>query len=463
MVFIALFALLLVATEYFGMLSSSTPRTPRWPLWTWVAILAATYAAELGAIYWAARHQYPMTSWRLSMPLSVVDDRTLKTQHPDLITGLLLVLTAAQSYVLLAVYRSQSRPRGTIWIGFGVLLVLSLAAPALISFDMYGYVHDSILGLAAYNPPNVPFAGAYHVFDLWFGGPSPTLYGPLWLALVKVVMALGPTLLAKLLVWRAFCALLYLALLLGLRTLRMPDRILAVVALNPGFMLQFVANGHNDLVAIVLLVFAAILARDRWWLSLGLIAVAGLVKLPYAVLGLPLMALMNPMWLRILAAIAMVAVTALFSWIGGGTAYFATLLGHVGARPEDILHRVAGVAALVLLVTAFLGMRRLRTASWIMSSMASIMFAWYSVWGMPYALARRRVLSYLLVCFPFATMLVESSFVRQWSLMYVIGVVALVSIFAPERPLELPQRPKARVRTKQAKVAAALRQAQGDA
>jgi hypothetical protein len=450
----AFFVLVLVVSEWFGLLSSRTPRTPRVPLWGWITALALSYAAQLAIVLYASHHQYPVAAWRRAMPLAVVDDRGLGMQNADLATASMLALAALQSYALLAVYRHAHAPSDKRWVALGcaVMLLFSLAAPALISFDMYGYAHDAVLGLAAYNPPNIPFTGEYRIFDLWFGHPSPTLYGPLWIVLVRIVTFFGATLFGKLVAWRVFCVALYVALLGGLRALRVPQRIFAVAALNPGLMLQFVANGHNDMIAIVLLVFAAALIRAQAWIGPGLIAVSGLIKLPYAVLGLPILAALS-MRRRILAATAAMAIVAALSWAGGGRGYLASLVGHIGSRPEDVMHRAAGAVALVLVAIAFFGGRRLRSGVWAMPMLGAYMFSWYFIWGLPYALAKRRVLSYLLVCFPFAMMLLETAFLRLWELFFVLPAVALISLFAPERPLRLPPRPKAGSRKRQAATA----------
>jgi hypothetical protein len=428
----AFFALLLVVSDYFGVLSSSTPKSPRWPVLLWIGVLIVTYAAQLGIIVYAAGHQVPLPEWRLTMPLAVIDDRNPAMLHGDLLTGAMIALAALQSYALLAIYRAKPS-RIIVWSGSALLLLLSLVSPALLSFDIYGYVHDALLGLAAYNPPAVLMPGEYHLFDLWFGGPNSTLYGPLWLVLVHLVTAFGTTLFGKLIAWRIFCGLVYVGLLVGLRALRMPPRIVNVAALNPGLMLQYVANGHNDLIAVTVLVFAAIFVRKRWPPAFGTIGVAGLLKIPYAVLGLPILSAVRSLPLRIVASAVMLVLVAAISWIGGGSAYLNALTGHVDAAPSDIVHRVAGVAALALIALAFFGGRRLRSGVWAMPMLGAHIFSWYFIWGFGYALARRRILGYLLVCFPFVAMMLESAFERVWVAFWVIPAVALLSLFAPER------------------------------
>jgi hypothetical protein len=431
--FLAFFTLLLLVAEYFGMLSSRTPRTPRLPNLVWVALLVVSYAVQLGVIRYAALNQPGMPDWRLTMPIPVIDDRGLSTANGDIVTAVMLFLAALQSYALLALYRAQTFSRALLWTGCGVLLALSLFAPAMMSFDMYGYVRGAVLGVASYTPADIPFSGDYHILNLWFDGPIYTLYGPLWIAMAQAVTVAAPTFFAKLVSFRVLGVFLYVAFLAGLRACGVKPRMMAVAALNPGLMLEYVANAHNDFIAIVVLVFAAALVRARPLIGLGLIAVAGLVKLPYAIFGLPLLSRIRPVWMRYAGAAAMLAVVVAISWIGGGAAYFSTLIGHVGARPEDIVHRLAGVAALLAIFLALIGGRRYRTTAWVMPQIAASVFAWYLVWGLPYALARHRTLSYLLVAFPLIVTLMESAFAQTWEFLFVVPALALLSLFAPER------------------------------
>ena len=431
---LAFFTLLLLVAEYFGLLSSRTPRTPkavrrgRRAAW-----LVVSYAAQQAVIHYAALNQPGMPDWRLTMPIPVIDDRGMPIVRGDAVTAIMLVLAALQSYALLALYRAQNISRNLLWLGCGALLALSLCAPALMSFDMYGYVRAAVLGISSYTPADIPFSGDYHILNQWFDGPTYTLYGPLWVAMAQAVTVAAPTFFAKVLSFRVLGVFLYVAFLAGLRACGVKPRMIAVAALNPGLMLEYVANAHNDFIAIVLLVFAAALVRARPWIGFGLVAVAGLVKIPYAIFGLPVLAAIRPAWLRYAGAAVMLAAVVAISWIGGGAAYFSTLIGHVGSRPEDIVHRVAGLAALLAIFLALIGGRRYRATAWVMPQIAAAVFAWYLVWGLPYALARHRTLSYLLVCFPLIVMLMESAFARNWELMFVVPALALLSLFAPER------------------------------
>jgi hypothetical protein len=434
---LAFVALCLVVCECCGKLSSRTPGTPRCAAWWWVAGLIASYAAILALVFYAVRHQYPAELWRSTMmPLAVVENRAPARHvlYENLVAGAMLYLSAFQSYALLALYR-QVPSRTTVRIGCGVMLVLSCAAPALTSFDLYGYVHDAQLGFAAYRPPNVPFSGEYRVFDLWFGKPSATPYGPLWLVVAGLVTSVAPTLFGKLMALRVFGVLVYLGVLAGLRALGLPSRIQNVFALNPGLMFQYVANGHNDMLAIAVLVCAAAVVRTRASLAFGLIAVAALLKLPYALLGLPIVAAVRPVRVRVAGGIAMFAAVAAISWICGGSGYLDTLTEHGAENAFLVMRKVSDVVAVALILLAAAGGRRLRSGVWSIPTLGAIIFPWYFVWGFPYALGRRRILGYLLVCFPFASMLAGNPFVLPWDIVVVAAWVVALSLRDPRAGL----------------------------
>ena len=141
---LAFFTLLLLAGEYFGVFSSRTPKTPKLPPWVWVAVLAASYAVQLGIIR-TRRSTSPACPTGASRCRS--RSSTIAGSRPRTATG----------------ERGDADPRGapvvralgalppaaaaqTLLGGCAVLLLLSLFAPALMSFDMYGYVRGAVLG-----------------------------------------------------------------------------------------------------------------------------------------------------------------------------------------------------------------------------------------------------------------------------------------------------------------------------
>jgi hypothetical protein len=418
-------ALLFAVAELRGRLPARAPRTPALPPWVWIAELIFTYAVQLGAIRYAATHLTSAVAWRLTMPFPVADVDML---HPDAVAAIYVACAAAQSYALLALYRCRPSLRA-IATGSAVLAAMSLAVPALSSFDAYGYVHDAILGLQSYTPPARPFQGEFHVIDLWFGKPSPTLYGPLWLAIDRIVTAAAPNLVTKIAALRVFNALLYAALIAILRGLGAPRRILTVIALNPAMLFQFVANVHNDIIVIDLLLGAATLARTRTAAASGLFAVAGLVKLPYLALGLPVFSATRQLPRRLVAIAAGIAAAAAVSWFAGGSGYVAVLTHHASPAHVAIAWRLipAGIA-LAALVAALFGARRYIAALWFIPSIGAFelpwatasgqafaipwILPWYFVWGLPYALNRHRILGFLAVSFPLLAAVVAPEVLR---------------------------------------------------
>jgi hypothetical protein len=435
--FLAFIAIALVVLECCGRFSARTPGTPKLaPSW-WIAGLIASHAAVLLLLFCAFRNQHPAELWRsMLLPIGVVENRYPDRQivYGSFIATALLCLSAFQSYALLALYRG-SPSRVAVRIGCGIMLALSCVAPAVTSFDPYGYVKDSLLGYAAYRPPNVPFQGEYRVFDLWFGGPNRTPYGPLWIPVVSLVTSLAPTLLGKLLALRAFGLMLYLLVIAGLRALGMPARIRNVFALNPGLMYLYVANSHNDLIAIAILVGAALVVRTRPAFAFTLVAAAGLLKLPYALLGLPILAGVRSIRLRIAGSVAMLAGVLAVSWFALGANYFVTLSSYGSQNASFVVRELADAIAVALLLVAAAGGRRLRSGVWIFPTLGAVVFPWYFVWGLPYALARRRVLSYFLVCFPFVTMLAGNPFVVPSDVVIVVLWIVAMSLREPRAGL----------------------------
>ena len=418
--YLAVFAL--IAFELRGALARRAIRTPDMPAWLWTIGIVAMYVEQIALIRFGATHATPLPPWRLTMPIPVL---YIGTWNADWVSASFLAAGALQSYALLALYRSNVS-RTLAGAGLAVLLGISLAAPALSSFDLYGYVHNGILGFASWEPPLVRFPGDFHVIDLWFGTkPTYSLYGPLWLVIVQLVTVAPATLLGKIMALRIFSACLYLALLVAMRAAGLPRRMLVVTALNPGLMMQFVANGHNDLIAIVLIAVAAALVRRNPVAAFGLIAVAGAVKLPYVVLGLPILASIAPASRRYLGCAAAVVAALGVSWFGGGAPYWHVLTRHAFISPlQNALHVVPVVCALAAIAVAVAGGRRLIS-----------IFPWYLIWGLPYALARHRILGALLVGFPFAAALVLPEFTRVWTLLLVFPMIVIMAYRTPSELL----------------------------
>lgn len=414
-------ALVLAVAETRGLLRSRRPATPRWPGIAWIGTLVVTYAAQIGVCEAIAT--------RGLWPIAVV--RYQDDASSAVIA--LLVLALVQSYALLGLYRSRART-ATIVAGAALMTLFSFA-PVLTNADLYAYVGNGLLGHAAYTPPAAPFAGDLSAINAFWHVPVPAAtYGPLWIAIARAVTATGPTLVLKMTAFRVLGALLLAALFALLRAYGIHRRVLAIVALNPALYFEFVLNAHNDLPAVVIVTVAALTAA--WW-PLGaslLIATAALIKVPFVLLGLPVLANVRGKMQRATAVAVAIVVTAIVSWFAGGPAYARALLSYASrSHLETSLHAIAAFAAFGLLVCAVMGMRRLKTAVWLLPMFGAYTAPWYALWSLPYAMGATRVLVYLAIWLPFVTFLTEPALTRVWTLAGVLPAVVIVCLTLSRR------------------------------
>ncbi|HKE37024.1 MAG TPA: hypothetical protein VKB39_06310 [Candidatus Baltobacteraceae bacterium] len=391
-----------------------------------VVAIAASYVAELALLWYAVLHQAqrPPAAF-VPLPLN-----SAIAGNKDFVVAAMIALAGLQTYLLMLLYRAQAFGRW-VWIGCAALVAVSLASPVMLTADAYAYVADALLGRAAYAPPNVPFLGQFAPIDVWWNVPlPPTPYGPLWLVIAWLVTMPFGSLLAKVLAIRTLGAAAFTSLLLVMRALKMPDRIVAVTALNPGLFLEYVASAHNDLLGIVFICTAVLFVRRPAIAALLLLA-GGLVKLTFALFGLPVLVRVRSAAARIALLVFVPAAAAGLSFLAGGAGYYQALLKHTTTSPlMAVLSGAVALAALVAMVTAVFRVRRLHSVVWLTPLAASYTLSSYVAWGLPYALSRRSVLGYLLIGFPLATVLIEVKFFTVWSLFVVVPAVFAWQILA---------------------------------
>ena len=243
-----------------------------------------------------------------------------------------------------------------------------------------------------------------------------------------MITAPAPDLLGKLIALRCANLGFLTAAFVLLRAFGVRGRMLAIAVLNPAMFFQFVANAHNDAIALAVLLAAAVVVRRRPVVAAGLVSIAGLVKLPFAVLGLPLFSGVR-FPLRVALCAAAVAATLLFSWFGGGLPYVHALSNFgVAPGPWRYWHIPAVLAAGAFLAVAIAGGRRYRSAVWIVPAIGAFgipyVYPWYFAWGLAYALQRRRVLRHLLAGFPLAAALMQHEF---WSPITIVVIFPIVT------------------------------------
>ncbi|HTA39456.1 MAG TPA: hypothetical protein VK760_10280, partial [Candidatus Acidoferrales bacterium] len=196
---------------------------------------------------------------------------------------------------------------------------------------------------------------------------------------------------------------------------------------------QLVANAHNDIIPIDAILAAAVLAKRYPYAAFGAIAIAGLVKLPYAILGLPVLAVVRSKRLRFAGCAAAVAAAVAGSWLGGGQAYARALTNHsFSSHVQNAWHVLPLLLAAAALAIAVAGGRRLIGALWIVPSIGAfsspVLFPWYLAWSVPYAIARRRVAGFLLIAFPLAAAMITPELMRAWTLFFVFPLAVALSV-----------------------------------
>ncbi len=399
--------------------------------------IAAAFALQLMLIAHAARTQVPFPPWFGSLPFIAIDDRSPLYGHAPIgaTAGLCML---AQTIAAIALYRAGRDRRfgraATFVVGFAcaIMLAAAVATPALTSFDLYAYVGSANIP-DPYNPPRQAFAGDYGLINRIYGVPIfPSPYGPAWLALSKLVLAPFHTLGAQLTALRVLGACALLATLGALRAMRFSAVEIALIALNPALVLGFVLDGHNDIVAIALVLWAMALRQRVPLLAVALGVLAGGIKLPFLALGALAFARAETFRLRIVGAATIAATGIALSLVFGGSAYadairttsrlYRAALADPGV---DAMHVLLAVCALGAIVLAIIARRYWPSASWSFVALAAAFFGWYVAWGLPYAVLERRWFPVFAISLPALTFLLSTFYsatvMQSWSLTIAIA------------------------------------------
>ncbi|MGA3403006.1 MAG: glycosyltransferase 87 family protein [Acetobacteraceae bacterium] len=167
--------------------------------------------------------------------------------------------------------RRATLPRHTLWIVLTAAVAmraLTLAAPPLLSSDIYRYVWDGRVQLAGINPyrylpdaPELSFLRDAAVFPhINRADYAPTIYPPAAEALFALAAVVAPGLYGMKAVMTAFDALAIVALLRLLRLAGRESGEVLIYAWLPLPVWEFVGNGHIDAAAAGLLALALWLA-----------------------------------------------------------------------------------------------------------------------------------------------------------------------------------------------------------
>jgi hypothetical protein len=329
----------------------------------------------------------------------------------------MLVTGGLQSLALLALYRAlgaqTSRPTAWLVAGAAGMALLSLVC-ANTDIDAYAYVGYAKLPAFhdAYRPGALAFAGnGFEVINAYWGARLPALdYGPLWLLFDRLTVGPAPTYAAALLILRACNLIFLLGLLAALRGLGFGRPLLAVVALNPMLWFYYVVQAHNDLLAILLVVAGAALARRRPLLGALVAGGAGLVKITFVAIAVLAYAGRRKPATTVLYLALSVALTGAVSAAFGGADYLHAMLsaGHqqVAARSDLVhlvgvaLHACLALVAAGALVVAIVRGEFAAPATFGFSAISTILYPWYFGWCIPYAVRIPRFTAAFFILLP---------------------------------------------------------------
>ena len=361
----------------------------------------------------------------LTLPFPVLDSGF---SPPTRIHLILLVIGAVQALVLFGLYRTL---RGRAWtplehallaVAAVALLAEGMTAKTLIGFDLYAYTGYAKLPTvaAAYAPPAIRFPAPFGIINDEWGFPMiPSYYGPLWIAVSRGLVGGATGIAGAITTLRAFALVTFVALGAAL-LLRRGALVAVLFVLDPAAVQLFVANGHNDLLGIVLVVLAFGCAERVPLAAVVLVALGGLVKLPFAASALLVFAGRDGLPRR-LAWVALTGVLVVgASLLLAGPSYARDLVSRlhevnaIGFQANQLtghaLKTVLTALALLALLAAFVRGVLWRNAGWSLSALSSMIYPWYLSGAIPYAQLDERALVRYLVLFPFAAALLENAF-----------------------------------------------------
>ena len=267
------------------------------------------------------------------------------------VAAFMVTICAAGVLWLLAValVRQGGLPRWMVWFVVGAALtmrVMTLAAPPLLSTDIYRYVWDGRVQLAGVNPyrylpaaPQLELLRDNAVYpNINRADYARTVYPPTGEALFAVAAAVMPGVFGVKLMMAVFDLLALGAVAWLLRIAGREPAELLIYAWLPLPVWEFAGNGHIDAVAAGLLALALLLAvRGRAVWTGIVLGIATLTKfLPAAVLP----AFWRPRDWRLPAAFAVTVVVLYLPYISVGWHVFGFLGGYVAEEGVDNGHGI---------------------------------------------------------------------------------------------------------------------------
>ncbi len=207
---------------------------------------------------------------RYGLTLGLVLAGTTAISVGAFLNGNRVLFYAGAALVFWGWLRLRSAERRQLLIAIGVGAVPLLVCPPILSQDLYIYIAQGAIAHAGLDPYTVGPSGLDGVLTdkvswVWENTPSP--YGPLFILLMKSVVAVtGPHLYAAALLTKLLIAsgmVLLCATLTGLERHLGGSNALWLGAANPLVLVHLVGGPHNDLLMIALLAAGTLLVLDR--------------------------------------------------------------------------------------------------------------------------------------------------------------------------------------------------------
>ena len=215
--------------------------------------------------------------------------------------GVLAVALAAVAFVFVLREAWRGTVSARLVIGLAVAYhVVVLLLPLLFSRDVYSYAYYGRIVAVYHSNPYVATpsdfprdALAAYVGPKWVA--TPAVYGPLWTQVSALVVRAAHSVTAMIVVFRVLAvaaSLGVIAIVARLTRRAWPGReafAIAAIGLNPVWVFQSVASGHNDvLVALAIAAAAALVYARRDVAATAVLTLGMLVK---ATAGIPLLLL----------------------------------------------------------------------------------------------------------------------------------------------------------------------------
>jgi len=334
----------------------------------------------------------------------------------------ILGLIIAQTLCLSLIYRTFSdqsphvSAKISLAISVVVMILVSLQAK-FTSADTYAYIGYAKLGLAAYAPPDRPFAGDFAMINAQWGSPiRPSVYGPFWTVMSKLAIMGSATLGQALLALRIFNLAVLGLLILCVASIRKDYAVVVLLAINPAIYYSYIIMGHNDLFAALLVVAAMAVIARRPILGVALAAGSGLVKISFLFISALVFAYDQALKKRLLLFALAVTCCLLLSWLFGGKSYLLDLVQKVNHDNDQevyplgklLLHLMVAVEAVAVIIAVGFG-RFFRSAAWNFCAMPVRLSSTYLAWSLPYALKARSYTATFLVMWPLALATIGST------------------------------------------------------